>query len=345
MRIAAGLYLGVIVLALLNLVLSFGLPLWIAPLALAGMAGILAAVWLLSTTENRALKALRAGGLTTLVAVAVGFAVPAWEVISTGSSGSWTGRITPLLVMAVALYGAGLWLDAMRATSEDATATIARILSGPNLLMSFVTAGVLCASFLLAMEWLGENLEIFEGLARRFLTRGIIPPITVLLFFWGLLILLGKWFNAVYFGASMDEEGQPSAWRPVQVGRTVRELGANRELLGERLEYLWKRHEESFLMPRYINYVIPVLGFIGTVLGISLAADGITGLFAIEAGLTSLSTELGAAISPLGIAFDTTLIALSLGAVLFLVLTLVQRREERTLTGLERRLREADSPS
>ena len=333
------------VLAIANLFLSFDMPLWLPPLWIAALAGIFVAVWLLSEREDRMLYALGASGLWTLVAIALGFAVPAWEVIAQGSSGSWTGRITPLLVIAVALYSAGLWIESAKSQGLDATATVARILSGPNLLMSFITAAVLCSCSLLALEWLGENAESMQNITRRFLTRGIIPPITVLLFFWGMLLLAGKWFNALYFRSEMDGIVEPTLWRPIGIGRTVQELGSDHEKLDERMEYLWRRHEESFLMPRYINYVIPVIGFIGTVLGISLAADGITDMFAVEAGLTGLSTELGAAISPLGIAFDTTLIALSLGAVLLLVLTLVQKREEHTLSGLERRLREPNSDS
>ena len=341
MRIAGIVYLCLVALAIVNLFLSFDMPMWLPPLWGATLAGIFAAVWLLSERENRMLHAFGACGLWTLIAIAIGFAVPAWEVINQGSSGSWTGRITPLLVIAIALYGAGLWIESAKSHGLDATTTIARIFTGPNLLMSFITAAVLCSCSLLALEWIGENAEAMQNVTHRFLTRGIIPPITVLLFFWGMLILAGKWFNALYFRSEMGKDSEPTTWRPIGIGRTIKEFESDGAKLDERMEYLWRRHEESFLMPRYINYVIPVIGFIGTVLGISLAADGITDMFAVEAGLTGLTTELGAAISPLGIAFDTTLIALSLGAVLLLILTLVQKREEHTLSGLERKLRES----
>ena len=120
----------------------------------------------------------------------------------------------------------------------------------------------------------------------------------------------------------------------------VRSLSRNPESLEDRLQFIWRRHEESFLVPRYIGWVVPVLGFIGTVLGMSLAADGIRKLFASESGMLGLSSELGNAIAPLGIAFDTTLIALSLSVFLTLFLSLVQRSEERILTTMERQLRD-----
>ena len=109
----------------------------------------------------------------------------------------------------------------------------------------------------------------------------------------------------------------------------------------EAIALLWQRYEESYLLPRYISWAVPVLGFIGTVLGISLAADGIRRIIGSDTGLSGLSGDLSGAIAPLGIAFDTTLIALSLSVALTLFLSLVQRSEERALTMLEWEVRSA----
>ena len=105
------------------------------------------------------------------------------------------------------------------------------------------------------------------------------------------------------------------------------------------MELLWQRYEESYLLPKYISWAVPVLGFIGTVLGISLAADGIRRIIGSDSGLAGLSGDLSGAIAPLGIAFDTTLIALSLSVVLTLLLALAQRGEERALADLEWEIR------
>jgi len=93
------------------------------------------------------------------------------------------------------------------------------------------------------------------------------------------------------------------------------------------------------VVPRYINWAIPILGFIGTVLGISLAADGIQTIIGSRGSLSDLSSELGKAIAPLGIAFDTTLIALSLSVFLTLLQTALQRFEDNVLVDCEARLR------
>ena len=92
-------------------------------------------------------------------------------------------------------------------------------------------------------------------------------------------------------------------------------------------------------MPRYINWAIPILGFIGTVLGISLAAEGIQRIIGKHQGLTQLSNDLGQAITPLGIAFDTTLVALSLSVILTLVQTMLQRWEDHLLLDYENNIR------
>ena len=170
----------------------------------------------------------------------------------------------------------------------------------------------------------------------RFLERGIIPPITVQLFFWGLLLLLGKRWNGWHLRRALRR------WRNADAGdagtpvvASLEALAAGTARVEESLALLWRRYEESYLLPRYISWAVPILGFIGTVLGISLAADGIRRIIGSDTGLSGLSSDLSGAIAPLGIAFDTTLIALSLSVLLTLFLSLVQRDEERILAEIE----------
>ena len=79
-------------------------------------------------------------------------------------------------------------------------------------------------------------------------------------------------------------------------------------------------------MVRYIIWAIPALGFIGTVMGISLAlAYRRRGRPAgPEPALPELTKQLA-------VAFDTTLLALVMSAVLVLVQHVVQAYEERAL--------------
>lgn len=342
MRIAFYLYLALLALISVNLAFVMALPPWGWMLFVGGAAAAAWAVWRVRGTQNAMLSYLIVVGVIGLLAVAASLMVPAWQVIADGVSASWAGRMAPMFFAALVLYATILWMEAAAATDGgEPLEHVARYLDGPRLLPALVTGLILSSSLVLAMEWLARSNEAVLVVTARFLERGIIPPITVLLFFWGALILVGKWWNAQYLNRKLKNwnEGQSAA------AGTTAHIAAlsndNGEKLDDDLRFLWRRHEESYLIPRYISWAVPVLGFIGTVLGISLAADGIRRIITSEAGLAGLSSELGSAISPLGIAFDTTLIALSLSLVLTLVLSLVQRGEERVLTYLEWRIREA----
>ena len=338
MRITLILYLLLLALVALNAVYVLGWPPWTAAAPIAAAAGALAVVRIVAPGRRPALLAcLQALGTLGLVAAASALAAPAWQVIDAGASAAGAGRMAPMFVAALALYGTNLWLDAALAgAGEQALERIARLLSGPRLLPAFITALVLSAGFILALEWIARGAEDARVVTHRFLERGIIPPVTVLLFFWGLLLLLGKRWNGWYLRRALRR------WREGEAGRATEPVVASLEALGtgtarleESLALLWRRYEESYLLPRYISWAVPILGFIGTVLGISLAADGIRRIIGSDAGLSGLSGDLSGAIAPLGIAFDTTLIALSLSVVLTLFLTLVQRDEERILAAIE----------
>ena len=89
---------------------------------------------------------------------------------------------------------------------------------------------------------------------------------------------------------------------------------------------------------RYLVWLIPTLGFIGTVVGISLALNSIGTTFAEwrpQVDLTELGPKLMAALTPkLGVAFYTTLLALLQTAVLMFAMHVVQGREERALNAI-----------
>lgn len=341
-RLLLLLHFLLLVLVAVNLAPVLDLPLWLAPIPPAGALLALLATRLAFGTRRALFTCLLVLGTIALIAVALVLAVPAWQVIADGASASWAGRMAPLFVAALALHACNLWVStAASGEHDESLERLARLFYGPGILPSLITALILCAGLILAMELLARGGEEAQALTRRLLERGVIPPITVLLFFWGALLLLGKWWNGWYLRRVLARwRDRPSApATPFAAGLDA--LTADPADLDEGMQLLWRRHEESWLLPRYISWAVPILGFIGTVLGISLAADGIRRIIASDAGLASLSRDLDGAIAPLGIAFDTTLIALSLSVVLTLLLVLVQRGEERLLTTLERRLREA----
>ena len=245
----------------------------------------------------------------------------------------------PLLVMAPALYATYLVVR-RGGTMPDASLPdrLAAALAGPPLVLTLALGTAVATGALLLIDYIGLNSTEWAYLASKFVDRGVIPPLTLVLFFWGLLLLAYKGW------ALWREQRMLAAGRMESVL-----LGAQRDAMdpsGDNatdaeafLDIVWKQSADFYVVPRYINWAIPILGFIGTVLGISLAADGIGSIVGAKTSLGDLSTELGQAIAPLGIAFDTTLIALSLSVFLTLLQTALQRWEDSVLVSFESRVR------
>ena len=113
--------------------------------------------------------------------------------------------------------------------------------------------------------------------------------------------------------------------RVVTQFQTTRSVDQANALLNSSLELFLHEIDLRYSMVRYVIWVIPALGFIGTVMGISLALA-----YAGAADLQDPSLLAGLT-KQLAVAFDTTLLALVLSAVLVLVQHLVQAYEERSL--------------
>lgn len=89
---------------------------------------------------------------------------------------------------------------------------------------------------------------------------------------------------------------------------------------------------------RLFVWAMPILGFIGTVLGISLAVGGFSEFLTTNVSIDEIdavTAELGNVASGLSFAFDTTLLGLLAGLVANVVSSAVQGREERFITELE----------
>ena len=89
--------------------------------------------------------------------------------------------------------------------------------------------------------------------------------------------------------------------------------------------------ESSYTLTKGLIWAIPVLGFIGTVLGLSQAVGGFGSVVSSGADLETLKEALGGVTSGLGIAFETTLIALVAALIVQLLMTLLMRKEEEFL--------------
>ena len=92
-------------------------------------------------------------------------------------------------------------------------------------------------------------------------------------------------------------------------------------------------NDEDYLANSYtiLNgfiWAIPVLGFIGTVIGLSEAVGGFGKVVSQGADIEELKKALGGVTSGLSVAFETTLIALVLALIVQLFAKLVNNQEE-----------------
>ena len=239
----------------------------------------------------------------------------------------------PLVLIAPALYLMYLILNRsdLAVREESVADRLAGALSGPPLLLSLAMGVTLATCAVLLIRYAGLSVPSWEFVTARFTDRGIIPPLTLALFFWGLLLLANKtwvlWRERRMLGGAPGR----SVLMRAREDALVTDPGDTDDFL----EMVWRKSADFYIVPRYINWAIPILGFIGTVLGISLAANGIQSVIGSGRSLVDLSSELGQAIAPLGIAFDTTLIALSLSVFLTLLQVALQRWEDNVLVDYE----------
>ncbi len=97
-------------------------------------------------------------------------------------------------------------------------------------------------------------------------------------------------------------------------------------LLNSSLELFQHELELKYAMLRYLVWLIPTLGFIGTVVGIAFALD-----YAANIEDPQDPTLLAEITGRLGVAFYTTLLALVQSALLVFALHIAQSREEMAL--------------
>ena len=194
----------------------------------------------------------------------------------------------------------------------------------PPLILSLAVAVAVVASISPLTAWIdGDREAALRPLVDRFLGNGFSRTMFAVFLmsgFYGLLQLLGIRVDRSRV-RSLGVGGTTNRyWLACLAGRPLRQ-GAARALQGEAFpgdptdladRYSLQRHryvELGMLPLRYTVWVLPLLGFIGTVVGI---ARSITGLEAVMApGAGGQATEgLLVVLGGLRFAFDTTLLGL-----------------------------------
>lgn len=102
-------------------------------------------------------------------------------------------------------------------------------------------------------------------------------------------------------------------------------------LMNSSLELMQHEIDLKYNMLRYIMWLIPTMGFIGTVIGIALALEDAADMPQDLTDSVEVSDWVTTLTGSLGLAFNTTLTALILSAVLVFLMHIVQGREEAVL--------------
>lgn len=103
------------------------------------------------------------------------------------------------------------------------------------------------------------------------------------------------------------------------------------EMLRAQAENDESHMDSSYGLLAGIIWVIPILGFIGTVVGLSGAIGGFGAVLNTDANVSSLRESLAPVTSNLGIAFDTTFVALVLAMIIQMLMTILRKQEEQFL--------------
>jgi biopolymer transport protein ExbB/TolQ len=95
--------------------------------------------------------------------------------------------------------------------------------------------------------------------------------------------------------------------------------------------------DSSYVLIKYMIWALPILGFIGTVIGMTEAIGSFDAVLKSvnKEGFSALKENLGMVTGGLSVAFDTTFLALVLSAVVNLFANTLQKREEDFLSDVE----------
>ena len=144
--------------------------------------------------------------------------------------------------------------------------------------------------------------------------------------------------EVAYFQERLAKDGNLVALRCSRILRAYIKSGdrtaANEFALDDSSFYL-SASEASYSFPRILVWAIPLLGFIGTVVGISSAVSGFSGFLEESGDVEQIKEGIGMVTGGLAVAFDTTLLALFLSVLVMIPLVLVERYESRLLLGID----------
>jgi biopolymer transport protein ExbB/TolQ len=226
----------------------------------------------------------------------------------------------------------------------------------PIVLAIVATIGFYAALVPLHDTWFGQS----------FTQRGWVPYVTVLFSFWALMIALVKWrkvslqMRALSLHVVPDDPSFIISTSTVQQVldnlyevvddprdfilfnrihvalsniRNMGQIGDVDNVLRSQADHDEAAMESSYTVVRGLIWAIPVLGFIGTVLGLSQAIAAFTNVLSTARDIEAVKGSLQSVTSGLATAFETTLQALVAALFIQLLITMLKRREEQMNDG------------
>jgi hypothetical protein len=151
-------------------------------------------------------------------------------------------------------------------------------------------------------------------------------------------MISGETARAIY--SSITSNSSKSSAVPFLVLKTLNQffstnsLSRASDVFDNSVRLLSDRNELKFSLIRYVAWLLPTIGFIGTVIGISLALV-VAAEPPLEMDGVSMRSWMSDLTGELGFAFDTTLLALSQSAVVVFIQSQVQAHAERILVDCE----------
>ncbi len=229
-----------------------------------------------------------------------------------------------------------------------------------NNVVTFLFAVVLTVVFFVAVIYGLNNWDPTKFIAEMFL-RGIIPIPIVFFFFWCMAILFVKSRKLALQRKALDLKPFPDRpdfllnpetaqaviaaiqklvddsrhfmllnriERALSNLRNIGHIGDVSDILQAQADYDEGHQESSYRLVNGFIWAIPVLGFIGTVLGLSDAIGGFGATLAASGeDINALKESLAGITGGLSTAFETTLIALVAALIVQVKMTFLQQKE------------------
>jgi len=130
-----------------------------------------------------------------------------------------------------------------------------------------------------------------------------------------------------------DHRLQRIILRAIQQFQISQSVNQSNSLVNSSLEMMQHEIDLKYNMLRYLVWLIPTLGFIGTVIGIAMALSAANDMPSLDDS-EAVKLWFGAMTNKLGLAFNTTFLALVMAAILVFLQHIAQGREESGLNGI-----------